>query len=43
MLGRWAICPHCGAEIDWRALALAELAPNDDLLFPPNHHEEIDR
>jgi len=18
MLGRWAICPHCGGEIDWR-------------------------
>jgi hypothetical protein len=43
MLGRWAICPHCGEEIDWRELALAELTPNDDLLFPPNNHEEIDR
>jgi hypothetical protein len=20
MLGRWAICPHCGGEIDWREL-----------------------
>jgi len=20
MLGRWAICPHCGGEIDWRRL-----------------------
>jgi len=30
MLGRWAICPHCGGEIDWRQLTpIAELALTD--------------
>ena len=45
MLGRWAICPHCGGEIDWRERpAIAELGqPNDDLYPLPNDNEEIDR
>jgi hypothetical protein len=45
MLGRWAICPHCGGEIDWRERsAVAERnGPNDDLYPLPNDNEEIDR
>jgi hypothetical protein len=45
MLGRWAICPHCGDEIDWRERpAIAELGRPDDDLYPlPNDNEEIDR
>ena len=45
MLGRWAICPHCGGEIDWRErAAIAErTGPNDDLYPLPNDTEENDR
>jgi hypothetical protein len=43
MLGRWAICPHCRGEIDWRELtAIAERNHTTDDLFLPND-EEIDR
>jgi hypothetical protein len=43
MLGRWAICPHCGGEIDWRELtAIAERNRTPDDLFQPND-EETDR
>jgi hypothetical protein len=43
MLGRWAICPHCGGEIDWR-----ELTPVADHITPNelpvlDHHEENER
>jgi predicted RNA-binding Zn-ribbon protein involved in translation (DUF1610 family) len=36
MLGRWAICPHCGGEIDWRdgsqrSTGEAIAIPNDNL------------
>jgi hypothetical protein len=31
MLGRWAICPHCGGEIDWRELS----SIGDFLCTPP--------
>jgi hypothetical protein len=45
MLGRWAICPHCGSEIDWRELsALADRAvPNDELFATPYPDEENER
>ena len=45
MLGRWAICPHCGGEIDWRErAAIAErTGPNDDLYPLPNDTEDNDR
>jgi hypothetical protein len=45
MLGRWAICPRCGGEIDWRDLSAVERdGPNDDLYpLQPNDNEEIDR
>jgi hypothetical protein len=45
MLGRWAICPHCGGEIDWRALTpVGDLsAPNDELFPLPDTHEEKER
>ena len=45
MLGRWAICPHCGGEIDWRErAAIAErFGLNDDLYPLPNDTEENDR
>ena len=45
MLGRWAICPNCGGEIDWRERpATAELGRPDEDLYPlPNDNEEIDR
>jgi hypothetical protein len=45
MLGRWAICPHCGGEIDWRELsALADrAAPNDELFATPYPDEENER
>ena len=40
MLGRWAICPHCGGEIDWRELsAIAERKHTTDDLFLPNDEE----
>ena len=41
MLGRWAICPHCGGEIDWRELsAVAERhRTTADDLFLPNDEE----
>jgi len=35
MLGRWAICPHCGGEIDWRALTpVGEALALTDEPFP---------
>jgi hypothetical protein len=45
MLGRWAICPHCGGEIDWRErVAIAERdGPNADLYPLPNDTEENER
>jgi|GEM_PF-4765339 hypothetical protein len=45
MLGRWAICPHCGDEIDWRErVAVAERdGPNADLYPLPNDTEENER
>ena len=45
MLGRWAICPHCGAEIDWRERAadVERSGPNADLYPLPNDTEENDR
>jgi hypothetical protein len=45
MLGRWAICPHCGGEIDWRELTpVGDLsAPNDELFPLPDTHEENER
>ena len=41
----WAICPHCGGEIDWRErAAIAERnGPNQDLYPLPNDTEENDR
>jgi hypothetical protein len=39
MLGRWAICPHCGGEIDWRELTTVgeRTRPNDS---PSHEHFE---
>jgi hypothetical protein len=45
MLGRWAICPHCGGEIDWRQHAASEhtLALTKDPFPTPNDKQENDR
>ena len=44
MLGRWAICPHCGDEIDWRERAVAERNELNADLYPlPNDTEDNDR
>ena len=46
LLGRWAICPHCGGEIDWRELIpVGDLsAPNDEDLFAlPDTNQENER
>ena len=45
MLGRWAICPYCGGEIDWRERpAIPERnGPNEDLYPLPNDTEDNDR
>jgi hypothetical protein len=42
MLGRWAICPFCGGEIDWRERE----QPNDEMhpLYPlSNDTQENER
>jgi len=45
MLGRWAICPHCGGEIDWRQHAASEhtLALTNDPFATPKDKQENDR
>ena len=46
LLGRWAICPNCRGEIDWRQLTpIGDLsaAPNNDLFALPDTHEENER
>lgn len=45
MLGRWAICPYCGEEIDWRerAAITERTGPNADLYPLPNDTEDNDR
>ena len=45
MLGRWAICPHCGGEIDWRQHAPSEhtLALTNDPFATPKDKQENDR
>lgn len=44
ILGHWAICPHCGGEIDWRQLTppigVPNCSPDVATLTIPN--EEID-
>jgi len=40
MLGRWAICPHCAAEIDWRDSTRPQLGPS---IATPNDNEENER
>jgi hypothetical protein len=46
ILGHWAICPNCGAEIDWRQLTPAIGVPNlsPDVLrtTTPNDEQEND-
>jgi hypothetical protein len=46
ILGHWAICPNCGAEIDWRALTPAlgvpTLSPDVDHGTNPHDEQEND-